>query len=114
MMDKAIEEGRKTVEVNPHTRSFSFLGYALAKAGRPQEARDELNRILDLSKSRWVSPYSTALLYNGLNDHEQSLSWLEKGLFERDPRMVFLKVEPKWNNLRGDPRFQKIMSAVGF
>jgi tetratricopeptide (TPR) repeat protein len=113
MMDKAIEEGHKTVEVNPHSRSFSYLGYALAKAGREREARDELNKILALSKERWISPYSTALLYNGLNDREQSLSWLEKGLTERDPRMVFLKVEPKWNNLRDDPKFQKILAAVG-
>ena len=114
LWDKAIDEGRRTVEINPHTRSFSYLGYALAKAGREREARDELARILALGKERWISPYSTALLYNGLNEREQSLSWLEKGLAEHDPRMVFLKVEPKWNNLRSDPRFQKIMTAVGF
>ena len=114
MWEEAIEEGRKTVEINPHSRSFSYLGYALAKAGREKEAHDELNRILTMSKGRWVSPYSTALLYNGLNDREQCLAWLEKGLAERDPRMVFLKVEPKWNNLREDPRFQKILTAVGF
>lgn len=114
MWDRAIEEGRKTVEVNPHSRSFSYLGYALAKAGREAEARDELNRILLSAKERWVSPYSVALLYNGLNEREQALSWLEKGLAERDPRMVFLKVEPKWNNLRTEPRFQKVMTAVGF
>jgi hypothetical protein len=113
-MDKAVDEGRKTVEVNPHSRSFSFLGYALAKAGRETEAREELNKILLLAKTRWVSGYSLALLYNGLNDRDQSLTWLEKGLADRDPRMVFLKVEPKWNNLRDDRRFQKIMSAVGF
>jgi hypothetical protein len=28
--------------------------------------------------------------------------------------MVFLKVEPKWNNLRDDPRFQNLMRRVGF
>ena len=114
MMDKAIEEGRKTVEINPHSRSFSYLGYALAKAGREREARDELNKIIELSKERWISPYSMSLLYNGLNEREKSLEWLERGLTERDPRMVFLKVEPKWNNLRDDPHFQKIMTAVGF
>jgi TolB-like protein/tetratricopeptide (TPR) repeat protein len=114
MWDKAIEEGRKTVEINPHSRSFSYLGYALAKSGREKEARDELNRIHAIGKDRWISPYSTAMLYNGLNDREQCLSWLEKGLAEHDPRMVFLKVEPKWNNLRDDPHFQKIMKEVGF
>ena len=114
MLDKAIDEGKKTVEINPYSRSFSFLGYALAKAGREREARDELAKIFAQGQERWVSPYSIAMLYNGLNDREQALSWLEKGLAERDPRMVFLKVEPKWNNLRDDPRFQKLMLAVGF
>jgi TolB-like protein/tetratricopeptide (TPR) repeat protein len=114
MWETAIEEGQRTVQINPHSRSFSYLGYALAKAGREKEARDELNKILALSKERWVSPYSNAMLYNGLNEREQTIAWLEKGLAERDPRMVFLKVEPKWNNLRDEPRFQKIMAAVGF
>ena len=114
MWEKAIEEGRKTVEINPQTRSFSYLGYALAKAGREREARDELEKIMASAKVRWVSPYSTALLYNGLNDREQAISYLEKGLVERDQRMVFLKVEPKWNNLRDEPRFQKVLAAVGF
>jgi tetratricopeptide (TPR) repeat protein len=114
MMDKAIEEGRKTVEINPHSRSFSYLGYALAKAGREGEAREELKKILAAAEERWVSPYSVAMLYNGLNDREQALAWLEKGVTERDPRMVFLKVEPKWNNLRDDPRFRNLMQKVGF
>lgn len=114
MWDKAIDEGRKTVQINPHTRSFSYLGYALAKAGREREAREELDKIMALGKERWVSPYSTALLYNALNDRERTIAWLEKGLVERDPRMVFLKVEPKWNNLRDDSQFQKVMTAVGF
>ena len=114
MLDAAIMEGRKTVEVNPHTRSFSFLGYALAKAGRVREAREELAKIRALADERWVSPYSTALLYNGLGENDQAFAWLEKGLVERDPRMVFLKVEPKWNNLRNNPRFQRIINEVGF
>ena len=44
----------------------------------------------------------------------EAFKWLEKGVTDRDPRMVFLKVEPKWNNLRPDPRFQKIMTTMGF
>ena len=114
MYPEAIEEGRKTIEVEPQSRSFSFLGYALAKSGRQQEARDELARLLELSRSKWISPYSIATIYNGLDDREQTYAWLDRGLKDRDPKMVFLKVEPKWNNLRGDLRFQNIIHAVGF
>ncbi len=114
MFDRAVAEGERTVEINPHSRSLSFLSYALAKAGRTREASEELNEILAASGDRWVSPYSVALANNGLGERDEAIRWLEKGLSDRDPRMVFLKVEPKWNNLRSDERFQKVLSAVGF
>jgi hypothetical protein len=39
---------------------------------------------------------------------------LERGFKERDPKMVFLKIDPKGNNLRDDPRFQDLRRRVGF
>jgi TolB-like protein/Tfp pilus assembly protein PilF len=114
MFDDAISEGRKTIEIAPLTRSFSFLGYALAKAGRMREANEGLQKVLEASRERWVSPYTIALLYNGLEDRDQTIKWLEKGLVDHDPRMVFLKVEPKWNNLRSDPQFIEIARKAGF
>ena len=113
MYAEAIAEGRKTNEIQPHSRSFSFLGYALAKSGDKESARIELKKLLEESRDRWVSPYSIALVYLGLDDKDEALTWLERGLSQRDPRMVFLKVEPKLNAVRSDPRFQKIFRAVG-
>lgn len=114
MYQQAVEEGRKAIEIQPRSRSFSFYGYALAKAGRAEEARKELDALFARSINEWTSPYSIAMIYNGIGEREQTLAWLEKGLNERDPRMVFLKVEPKWNNLRSDPKFHKIYNEVGF
>jgi TolB-like protein len=114
LYNEAIAEGRKTNEIQPHSRSFSFLGYALAKSGNRAAALSELAKMLEQSKNRWVSPYSVALVYRGLEDREQTLIWLERGLKERDPRMVFLQAEPKWKPLRSEPRFQKILRSVGF
>ena len=54
------------------------------------------------------------MVYNGLGEREEALAWLERGYREREPRMVFLKVEPKWDNLRDDPRFQDLLRRVGF
>ncbi len=73
-----------------------------------------LEEMFKLSTERYVSPYSIALAYNGLEERDKTLAWLERGFKERDPKMVFLKVEPKWNNLRGDPRFQDLLRRVGF
>ncbi|MDQ3749293.1 MAG: hypothetical protein M3367_09840 [Acidobacteriota bacterium] len=42
------------------------------------------------------------------------LEWLEKGYEQHDSKMTFLKVEPKWNNLRDDSRFLDLLRSVGF
>ena len=45
---------------------------------------------------------------------DQALAWLERGFEARDHKMNLLKVDPKWNNLHGDPRFQDLVRRIGF
>ncbi len=55
--------------------------------------------MMESSKTRGMPPTHIALAYNGLGDTETALQWLEKAFAEHDPKMTFLKVDPKWNNL---------------
>jgi eukaryotic-like serine/threonine-protein kinase len=115
MYAEAVAELSKARKVNPvSTVPIAFGGYALAKSGKKAEARAALEELLKLSREHYVPPYHVALLYNGLGERDETLAWLERGLEQRDPKMVFLKVEPKWNNLRDDPRFQDLLRRVGF
>ncbi|MEP6570543.1 MAG: protein kinase [Acidobacteriota bacterium] len=115
MFAEAIAEAQRARELSGvQTFSFALEGYALAKLGKRDEARAVLDGLLKLSKERFVPPYHIALLYNGVGEPDHALAWLEKGYEQRDPKMAFLKVEPKWNNLRADPRFQNLMKRVGF
>jgi tetratricopeptide (TPR) repeat protein len=91
---------------------MAFLGYALAKSGKQTEARAVLEELLKLSTERYVPSYNIALIYNGLGEREQTLAWLERAYEQRDARLIFLKVEPKWNNLRSDPRFVDLLRRV--
>ena len=112
---RAIAEARKARELSGvSTHPIALLGYALAKSGKQAEARAEIEGLLKLSTERYVPPYSIALIYNGLDERDKALAWLERGYEQRDPKMVFLKVESKWNNLRDDPRFQDLFRRVGF
>ena len=112
MYAEAIEHARRIVGIYDSPRATSFLGYALAKSGREREARAELERVLKLAGETYVSPYNVAMIYNGLGLREETLRWLELGYERRDPRMPFLKVEPKWSNLRGEPRFIEILRRM--
>jgi serine/threonine protein kinase/tetratricopeptide (TPR) repeat protein len=115
MFAEAVAEARRAKQLSGvSTRPTAFLGYALARSGRQAEARSELDGLLRLSKERYVSPYNIAMIYHGLGQREETLAWLERGYREREPRMVFLESEPKWNSLRGDPRFPDLLRRIGF
>jgi hypothetical protein len=68
------------------------------------------DQLLQLSRERHVPPYQVSILYNGLNELAEVLTWLDRGFDQRDPKMVFLKVDPRWKNLRGEPRYQSLLT----
>jgi len=113
MFDEAVAESRKEYELTG--RNVTPFGvYALAKSGKRPEAEGALKDLLKPSPTTYLSPYGIALVYNGLNESGKAMDWLEKGYDQRDPKMTSLKVEPKWNNLRSDPRFVELMRKMNF
>jgi len=115
MYAESLAEARKAREFSPaQTVSIAHEGYALAKLGRHEDARAALDELLKLSATRFVPPYHLAMIYNGLGETDKTFESMEKGYQQRDPKMAFLKVEPKWNNLRNDPRFIDLMKRMNF
>lgn len=115
MFNEALTEARRATELSPfQTISLAFEGIALVKLGKRDEARAILDKLLGMSQERFVPPYHIALLYNAFGEREQTLMWLERALEAGDPKVAFLKVEPKWNNLRDDAEFQDLMRRAGF
>ncbi len=110
--DSATRKARVLAPESSEVKSFG--AYALARTGKLKEARAELDEMLKLSVERYVSPYGIALIYNGLGERDKALDYLEKSFAEKDVRMVFLKVEPTWNNLRNGPRFIDLMRRMNF
>ena len=77
---------------------------------RPKYSWNELS---ELSKERYVSAYSFALVYLGLGDKEEALRWLEKSFQDRAGcDLVYFRVEPLLDPLRGDPRFEELVAQV--
>ena len=111
MFAEAIAESRKEYELSGGN-VIPFGVYALAKSGRRDEARAALRELLKLSATKHVPPYNIALIYNALEMRDNTLGWLEKAYEQRDPKMTFLKVEPKWNNLRSDPRLISLLKRM--
>ncbi len=106
---EALEKARR-VDVNP--TSLGYLGYVYAAAGKKAQAQKVLEELKELSKQRYVSPYSLVCIYAGLNDQDQAFKWLERTYQERSFFMTLLKLETVLDNLRPDPRFRQLLKRM--
>jgi len=92
---------------------LAFIGHAEASTGRQSEARAMLVKLTEIAKTRYVSGYSFAVIHLALGEKDQALEWLEKDARERNGFEInFIKVDPCLDPLRGDPRFEALVSSV--
>ncbi len=87
-------------------------GHIAGVCGQPSRALEDLRRFDHIAQTRFVTSYGYALIYAGLGDKEQALHWLRKALEERSHWLVWIRVDPRFDMLRSDARFQQIAGAV--
>jgi tetratricopeptide (TPR) repeat protein len=87
-------------------------GYIAGVCGQPSRALEDLRRFDDIARNRFVTSYGYALIYAGLRDQEQALIWLRKAVEERSHWLVWIRVDPRFDTLRGDHRFQQLVTSV--
>ena len=109
---QSFEKAQKSSGGN--TGTVSLKAYVLATSGRGTEAEQIVRGLLETGKTGYVPPSSVARVYAGLGDRESALQWLDKGYEARDVQMVFLTIDPKWNDLRSNPRFQRLLERCRF
>jgi serine/threonine-protein kinase len=112
--DAAIAEYRKLRDQDEGPWAIAYLGNVYAVSGRKDEAQKALAQLQDLAKRRYVSPFFFALVYTGLGDQNQALAYLDKAYEEHNDYLAYLKVEPLFDPLRSDPRFQELIRKIGF
>ncbi|MEO6654848.1 MAG: protein kinase [Pyrinomonadaceae bacterium] len=109
---EAIVSYNASIKLEETTSALIYLGRAYALAGRRAEAMALLEKLKRTEK--YVSPTELAILYAALGDKEKAFASLEKAYADRDIQLTFLKVEPAYDPLRDDPRFQPLLNELGF
>ena len=87
---------------------FSVAAVALARAGRTDEARAALNRLVELAQHRYVPAYDFALIHAALGDADQAFHWLDRSLAEPSALLGNLRADPVLDPLRSDPRYREV------
>ena len=108
--------GRSREAVDAYITPFTFSeqNHDMVAALRAAAARDGIKgfwetRLQYLLKEPEVRAYSVATAYVKIGDHDRALAWLEKHYAERGAWIRGLKVQPQWDPLRDDPRFQDLL-----
>jgi TolB-like protein/Flp pilus assembly protein TadD len=109
---EAIAAYLETIRLGDKSTSTQvFLGAAYAHAGERDKAQAILNQLR--ATTEYVSPAELAILYVALGDKEGAFALLEKAYGDHDLQMQFLKVDPEYDSVRDDPRFQDLVRRVG-
>ncbi len=111
---EAIEEFSKAHYLsNGNTEAVGLKGFTLGASGSNTDARRVLRDLQTRARRRYVPPVHRALVYVGLGEHEGAFDALEQAVEERDVRLTFLAIEPRWAPLLNAPRFESVRTRVG-
>jgi len=112
--DEAETAIRRALELGDgSTISRAALARILALNDQPDRARAGLAELEAEDGAAYIPAYEIARVHQALGQPDRALAWLERALAERAHSMVFLRVDPGFETLRGDPAFEALAARVG-
>ena len=110
---EAIASAQKAITISGGNPLYiGSLGHAYAKAGELEAAREILEHLAKEAESRHVSAYHLAVTHGALGDVDEAMLWLERAYEEKSPWIGYLRVDPRVDPLRSDPRFSALLKKV--
>ncbi len=112
--DESAAAFQRALQFSPQSPLMqAALGRTFALSGKETEARRILSELCELAKKRYVSPFELASLTFALQQTDEGFQWLEKAFQDRCFELICLRVDPRWESLRGNPRFHKLFEQLG-
>jgi TolB-like protein/Tfp pilus assembly protein PilF len=122
--------GRAYMRLNEHAKAIAHLkqartetgemplmdaalGLAYAVSGKMAETLKLAETFQSAAKKRYIPPTYLGMLFAGLGDKDKAMAWLEKAFEERADGLTWLNVEPMLDEVRSDPRFEKLIRRIG-
>jgi tetratricopeptide (TPR) repeat protein len=112
MFAAALEDTEKA-RPNISASAWSWRAYIYGRSGQTARAHRALDELLQLNRTRAVDPMIIASAYLGVGDKDQALAWMERAYSQHSTELVSLKVNPGFDPLRSDPRFQDLLRRMG-
>jgi tetratricopeptide (TPR) repeat protein len=112
--DESAAAFQRAVHLSPQTpRMHGALARTFALSGKRKLALKLLHELERLAKDRYVSPFEFASIHLALGQMEVGFEWLERACQDRTFDLILIKVDPRFDTLREDPRFAAAVKKVG-
>lgn len=112
--DESAAAFQRAIQLSPRSPLMqAALGRTLALSGKQGEALRILRELHELAEKRYVSPFELASLHFALAQADEGFQWLAKAFQDRCFELISLRVDPRWESLRGNPQFQKLFDQLG-
>lgn len=112
--DEAAAAFQRAIQLSPQSpKMHAALGRTLALAGKKGEALRIVAELEELAEKRYVSPSDLASLHFALDDRVQGFQWLAKAFRDRSFELMCIKVDPRFDAVRDDPRFEPLVRQLG-
>ncbi len=111
--DEALASLARAAQLAGETPEITAaLGWVLARASRPADARGRLSDLARLAEQRYVSPTLEALVLAALEDRGAALAALDRAIEGRAADVVWIGVRPGFDPLRGEPGFGALLRRI--
>jgi tetratricopeptide (TPR) repeat protein len=113
MYKEAISEWQKMLAAEQDAQTAALLGNTYARSGYKDAMRAWIADLKKQSADNYVSPFGVAQLYAMLGEKDSTMEWLEKAYQDRSVDLVTVNVDPVFDFLHSDRRFQDLLRRIG-
>jgi TolB-like protein len=113
--NEACQNMLKTFDLGSgHVPWFAELEKVRVRSGWRAAWEEWIQGVLDPTSPGYIQPYYLVEPYIDLGRDEEAITWLGRAAEAHDVEIVFIKVDPRFDRLRANPRFQEIVHSMNF
>jgi hypothetical protein len=106
-LERIVQAARR-----PHPTLVAVLAHVCGAAGRTAAATSAMTALTAMAGATYVSPYYSALAHVGVGDVDAAFAALDRGYRDRDPNLAHVAIEPRFELLRTDARYERLLEAL--
>ncbi len=115
LFEEAVAAYERAVDLEPSDLWVKGdLALVYAAAGKRARAQQILEEFEEKAQREYVLPLALVLAHMAVGDLDGTFAWLDKVYEDHHAELIWMNRQPRYDPLRGDPRWRELMRKIGF